>query len=112
MMMAVMWALVGVSLMATLHAETHRTGEVPGDACFDAHRADLLRRARRRATVTVRLSPTEIVTLQDLADKQGITREDALRKALALNEKLVAEHRRGHRVLIERGGKLSQIDPA
>lgn len=62
-----------------------------------------------KVRLTADLSVNDINALKELALQQGVTMTEALKRAIATDSVLQSRRREGSKVLLEKGGKLSEL---
>lgn len=65
--------------------------------------------AKDRVRLTANISPDVADALKSLADEQGVTITEALRRAISTEKYLKDKVEGGAKVLVEEGGKLKEL---
>ena len=62
-----------------------------------------------KVRVTADLSYDDVTALKNLAARQSVSMTEALRRAIATENLLQTRRREGSRVLLENGGKMTEL---
>jgi hypothetical protein len=89
--------------------DSARRGTDTGEEMANTHQNAIRRTAMAGRKVTVNLGEEAVAAIDFIASERGITFVEALRRAIATEKFMTDETRAGNKILVKRGGRMSEI---